>query len=91
MTSHEVTVGKPEFQPYVQASCKDRRPLKNCITAWHTADTVHYCTAFDSSLATEIVGDKTNQTYQKLSSVLHPEYPVYSRHHQHMKDGSGGK
>ena len=32
------------------------------------------------------MGDKTNQTYQKLSSVLHPEYPVYSRHHQHIKD-----
>ena len=88
MTSYEVTlVGKPEFQPYAQASCKDRRPLKelhNCIAL--TADTVHYCPKFDSSLATEIVGDKTNETYHKLSSVLHPEYPVYSRRHQHIKD-----
>ena len=88
MTSYEVTVvGKPEFQPYAQASCKDRRPLKelhNCIAL--TADTVHYCPTFDSSLATEIVGDKTNETYHKVSSVLHPEYPVYSRHHQHIKD-----
>ena len=84
MTSYEVTVvGKPEFQPYAQASCKDRRPLKELQ---HTADTVHYCPTFDSSLATEIVGDKTNETYHKLSSVLHPEYPVYSRRHQHIKD-----
>ena len=70
-----------------------------CYHVVHAADMVHYCPKFDSSLATEIVGDKTNETYHKLSSVLHPEYPVYSRHHQHIKDlkqmyqkdGSSGK
>ena len=72
MTSYEVTVvGKPEFQPYAQASCKDRRPLKelhNCIAL--TADTVHYCPTFDSSLATEIVGDKP----MKLTTSFRPFY-----------------
>ena len=71
--SHEVTVGKPEFQPYEQAKeDKDRRPGVQSHNPWTAL--LHSITSLSAVLATEIVSDKTNQTYQKLSSVLHREF-----------------
>ena len=60
--SHEVTVGKPEFQPYEQAKeDKDRRTCGQAFS--HTTHELHYCIALlllSAVLATEIVSDKTN-------------------------------